>query len=226
MAVKTLKYLFIEHLLFVKDGFYDGLKQISRSNSFLKLEGIEISDVATNSPLLSELIDNNRFYFVWVNLDFPLELKEEHTTPVALLAAIKKKYPETHLVVTMRNITVFSLRKVFKKINPQIVLELIDCDRETIIDALRSVFKKEVYYSRNVLMLLYKFLETFEVMDDTDYAILHELDLGTAVSALPKKVHLAHSTILIRRTKLKEVFKLVGKTDMDLIKAVKTQRFV
>ncbi|MBK5214556.1 MAG: response regulator transcription factor [Flavobacteriaceae bacterium] len=226
MATKTFKYLLIEHLSLLKDGFHNGLKHIAVNNTFLNFEGIELSDIDANRPSLNDLINSNSFYFIWINLDFPFPVHEKYNTSISLLSTVKKNNPETHIVVTMRNTTVYSLRKVFKKINPHCILELIDCDQETIIASLNAVIKREVYYSRNVLLLLHKFLKTFETMDNTDYAILHELDLGTAITALPEKVHLSHSTILTKRTKLKELFNLVGKTDTDLIKEVKRQNFI
>ncbi|MEM0519023.1 hypothetical protein [Aequorivita flava] len=226
MTTKTLKYLFIEHILFLKDGFHNGLRHLKENNPILNLIGYEISDIETNRPTLSELITSNDFYFVWVNLEFPMHGNERYSTATALLSALKKKNPKTRIVVITQNNTVYSLRKVLKKINPQGILEVTDCDQESIMRALNAVIKNEVYYSRNIMLLIRKFIGTFETMDDADYAILYELHLGTAVTSLPKKVHLSHSTILKKRSRLKELFNLSGKTDTDLIKEVKTQQFI
>lgn len=226
MAANTLKYLLLEHLSILRDGFHLGLKNMAIQHPDLILKGIEISDINADKPTLNQLIANNSFHFIWMNLDFPIPLHEKHHTPISLLSSLKNSYPEAHIIAITGNTKVYFLRKIFQKENPHCILELVDCDQQTIVNALNVTLKKDVYYSPTIMKLLHNFLKTFDAMDQADYSILHELSLGTPVTALPEKVFLSHSTILSRRTKLKELFKVYGKSDTELIREVKMQGYV
>src|SRR5690606_10422629 len=147
-------------------------------------------------------------------------------SPFTLLETLKKHNPEVQILVSLQQATVYALRNIFQKINPHGILELVDCDQKTINAALNALIQQEVFYSKNVLLLLHKFLQTFESLDNGDYAILHELSNGTAITALPQTVLLSHSTILTRRTNLKALFNVKGETDAHLVQEVKRLGYI
>lgn len=225
METQTLKYLFVEHLPLLQEGFKNGIKYISDRKGFLNFKGTAVKSSDIYNISLAQLIEGTNFHFVWMNMDFPIPSQENHT-PLSLLSTIKKNNPKTYILVTIQQATVYSLRRIFQKINPHCILALTDCDQKTISNALNALLQKEVFYSKAILLLLHKFLQTFESMDNADYSILHELDLGTAVTALPEKVFLSHSTILTKRTQLKTLFNLEGKTDAHLVQEVKRLGYI
>ena len=223
MHSQIVKYLFIEHLPLLQEGFRNGIVYLSETNTSFKFQGVEIISKDDRLSSIDQLMEGTNFNFIWMNLDFPLQ--EKHSA-FSLLATLKKHSPEACVVVSLQLATVYSLRKTFQKINPHGILDLKDCDQKTIMAAVKAVIAKEIFYSKNILLLLQKFLQTFETMDNADYSILHELDNGTAVTALPEKVFLSHSTILTRRTNLKALFNLAGKTDAHLVQEVKRQGYI
>ena len=225
MENQTLKYLLIEHLPILQDGFKHGITMLSESNPNINLIGKEIDSSEAYSNYLAPFIQDMPVDLVWMNIDFPLPIHEDNT-PYTLLAILKKHNPQLRIAISLQQTTVYSLRLIFQKINPHVIVELIDCDQKTINTALDAIIHKEIYYSKTVLLLLHRFLKTFESMDSADYNIIRELDKGTAVTALPKKVLLSHSTILSRRTNLKILFNLEGKTDSDLLREVKRLGYI
>lgn len=225
METQTLKYLFIEQLPVLREGFHHGLKNISENNPYVTLIGKEINSGEAYSIAIEHLLEGNTYHLIWMNMDFPMPLQEKQSS-LSLLSTLKKHTPQVQILVTMQQATVYSLREIFQKINPQCILALTDCDQKTIYNALNAILQKEVFYSKAILLLLHNFLQTFESMDNADYSILHELDLGTAVTSLPEKVFLSHSTILTKRTQLKTLFNLTGKPDADLVREVKRQGYI
>lgn len=225
VETQNLKYLFIEHLPLLQEGFHLGITMLSENNSQINLSGIEINNREVNGGSLTALMDNTTFDLIWMNIDFPFPIIGNQS-PFTLLEALRKDNPEAQILVNLQQATVYALRKIFQKINPHGILELVDCDHKTITAALSTLLQKEIFYSKSILLLLHKFLGTFEKMDNADYAILQELDKGTSVTALPEKVFLSHSTILMRRTNLKALFNLEGKTDSDLLREVKRLGYI
>mgnify|MGYP001161044036 FL=1 len=222
---QNLKYLFIEHLPLLQEGFHNGITMLSENNSQINLSGIEITNREVNGGSLTALMHDTTFDFIWMNIDFPFPTIGSQS-PFTLLETLRKDNPEAQILVNLQQATVYALRKIFQKINPHGILELVDCDQKTITAALSTLLQKEIFYSKSILLLLHKFLQTFEKMDNADYAILQELDKGTPVTALPGKVFLSHSTILTKRTQLKTLFNLEGKTDSHLVQEVKRLGYV
>lgn len=225
VETQNLKYLFIEHLPLLQEGFHNGITMLSENNSQINLSGIEITNREVYGGSLTALMDDTTFDLIWVNIDFPFPIIGNQS-PFTLLETLRKDNPEAQILVNLQQATVYALRKIFQKINPHGILELVDCDQKTITAALSTLLQKEIFYSKSILLLLHKFLQTFEKMDNADYAILQELDKGTPVTALPGKVFLSHSTILTKRTQLKTLFNLEGKTDSHLVQEVKRLGYV
>jgi DNA-binding NarL/FixJ family response regulator len=225
--VKTqiIKYLLIEHLLLLQEGFHYGISMLAKKNPHITIQGKEINTQEGYGNFIVSLKDAEGVEFIWMNIDFPFS-EQEKRFPSALLDTLKRYNPEVQILVVLQHATVYTLRNIFQKIKPHGILELKDCDQKTIYTALKASIQKEIFYSKSILQLLHTFLQTFESMDHADFAILHELDLGTAVSALPEKVFLSHATILTRRANLKALFKLEGKTDSQLLQEVKRLGYV
>ena len=198
---------------------------ISENNSHINFSGKEINNRQADGNFIASLLNATALDLIWMNIDFPMPIQEKQS-PFTLLETLRKHNPEGRIVISLQQATVYSLRRIFQKINPHCILALTDCDQKTIYNALNALLQKEVFYSKAILLLLHKFLQTFESMDNADYSILHELDLGTAVTALPEKVLLSHSTILTRRTQLKTLFNLIGKPDADLVREVKRLGYI
>jgi len=225
VEIQTLKYLLIEHLPVLQEGFHHGITMIAENNSHIDLSGIEINNREAYDNFLSLLKDDTVIDIIWINIDFPMPTIQKQS-PFTLLETLQNNNPEVQILVILQQATVYSLRNIFQKINPHGILELVDCDQKTITTALNTLLQKEIFYSKSILLLLHKFLQTFEKMDNADFAILQELDKGTPVRKISKKVFLSDSTILIRRTKLKALFNLSRQTDADLIREVKRHRYI
>jgi len=225
MDTQILKYLLVEHLPLLQEGFHNGLAMLAQKNPHITLKGKEIITQEGYGNFLTSLKDMDGLNLIWMNIDFPLS-KQEKRFQFTLLDTLKKYNPEVQILVVLQHATVYTLRIVFQKINPHVILELKDCDQKTIYAALKATMQNEILYSKSILHLLHTFLQTFESMDHVDFTILHELDLGTAVSALPEKVFLSPATILTRRANLKALFKLEGKTDSHLLQEVKRLGYV
>jgi len=225
LETQNLKYLFIEHLPLLQEGFHHGITMLSENNSQINLSGIEINNREAYGGSLTALMDDTTFDLIWMNIDFPFPIIGSQS-PFTLLETLRKDNPEAQILVNLQQATVYALRNVFQKINPHGILELVDCDQKTITAALGTLLQKEIFYSKSILLLLHKFLQTFEKMDNADYAILQELDKGTPIRRISKKIFLSDSTILIRRTKLKALFNLSQQTDVDLIREVKRHRYI
>jgi len=223
---QTQKYLFVEHLPLLQEGFQNAINHISENTTTIRFQGSEIKRSDDFGVSIAQLLeDSSAINFIWLNMDFPIPSQDKHN-PFSIASTLMKTHPEARILITLQQATVYALRKIFQKINPHVVLELVDCDQQTIIKSLIAIIHKEIFYSKTILLLLHKFLQTFEAMDNADYAILHELDKGAPVTHLPKKVLLSHSTILTRRTQLKTLFNLSGKTDADLLREVKRQGYI
>ena len=225
MKIQTLKYLFVEHLPLLQEGFHHGITMLSENNSHIDLSGIEINNREAYGNFLTPLMDDTAFDLIWMNIDFPFPIQEKQPQ-FMLIETLRKHNPEVRILVSLQQATVYALRNIFQKINPHGILELVDCDQKTINAALTALIQKEVFYSKSVLLLLHTFLQTFESMDNGDYAILHELSNGTAITALPQTVLLSHSTILTRRTNLKALFNVKGETDAHLVQEVKRLGYI
>jgi DNA-binding NarL/FixJ family response regulator len=209
----------------LREGFHHGVTVLSENNSHITLSGVEINNRESLGNFMVSLMDATGLDLIWMNIDFPLPLQEKQS-PFPLLETLNKYNPEVRILISLKQATVYTLRNIFQKINPHGILELVDCDQKTINAALKALIQQEVFYSKSILLLLHTFLQTFESLDNADFAILHELDKGTAVTALPQKVLLSHSTILTRRTNLKILFKLEGKTDSHLVQEAKRLGYI
>lgn len=224
METQTVKYLLIEHLPLLTNGYESAMREIAHHQPNILFKGEMIDSL--EGIYIQDLVKKDNYQYILINLDFSQWKNQTYKTPLAFLIYIRKEHPEIRIMMSLQRATVYAFREIYTKITPDCIVEITDCTPKTIYEAITHLLESQVFYSKTILDIFQIFIKANHSLDAMDYGILYELSVGTPINKLPYKIHLAPTTIFKRKINLKIFFNVEGQTDRELIKKAKQQRFI
>ncbi len=226
MKPREIKYLLIEQLPSFLSAFRNGIGEAKAPISHFNFNGHIIHTMEQSENAIAALLKNQNLHLVCINQNFPLSPTTGFDCSIAFLKYIKANYPNIKIIITIQNATVFNVRKLGVRIDPDSIIEVTDASQETIIKAFVETIEVGIYFSKTILQLQRIYRTNLHIVDDIDYHILHELSLGTKNIDLPKKIFLSSTTINRRKHKLKDFLGITDQSDSALIRKAKELRYV
>ncbi|MDG2433832.1 response regulator [Flavobacterium sp.] len=134
------------------------------------------------------------------------------------LAKLLLQYMPNCKIILLTMFTEFlKIKTIIKNINPNGLIIKIDLTFDELLFAFDKIIKGHFYYSQSVLQMLDSQDHSIEI-DLFDKQILFHLSKGTKAIDIPKYIPISLNAIEARKLNLKELLKLTGGTDFDLVR--------
>jgi DNA-binding NarL/FixJ family response regulator len=140
------------------------------------------------------------------------------------LAKLLMKYmPNCKIILLTMYSELLKTKTIIDTINPSGLVIKNDLTFDELLFAFDKVLKNEKYYSQSVLKMLNQSSNNSIEIDQFDKQILFHLSKGTKTKEIPQYVPISLSAIETRKINLKELLKIEGGSDIDLIREAKNQ---
>jgi DNA-binding NarL/FixJ family response regulator len=164
---------------------------------------------------------NNRFDIAYLDLSLPAYPAEKIFSGLDLGILLRKTMPKCIVIILTMHSEAKLVDRLINEINPQGILCKSDIDIDEFVNAFKTIYGGETYFSHKIAKSLKdRVFDNFN-FDHYDRQILMRLSEGIATKNIPSYVPLSLSTIEKRKAHLKNII-LEGKgDDHDLIEAIK-----
>lgn len=215
---KLYKTLIVEDHAFTASGIEGTLDKISKS-----------TDTEFATRITYNLVDalaalKTKPSFDLVFLDIRLEPKPEIEmySGEDLGVVIRKRYPETIIIVSTVHNTPAQIESILNNVDPDGLFVKGDIDGYSLQSAINAVLNSPPQYSSTVLSFMRKLKNEKNLkMDDRDRQLLFELDKGHTLDKIAEIMPLSRSAIAKRIQKLKRIFDLEGSSTRYLIRVAR-----
>lgn len=143
-----------------------------------------------------------------------------------LAVIIRKKLPNTKIIISTTSDDNFRIHTLFKTINPEAFILKRDLTSSEFKRAILSIINNDLFYSKSILKLLRKEISSSFLIDSMDRKILYELSIGARMKDMPNYIPLSAASIEKRKRHLKKVFNVKDKGDRELILMAKEKGFI
>lgn len=209
----------------ILEGYKSKLQQ-----SFISEETAVFIDTANCSDVafhkIVEAGKEKPYDIVILDIGLPASADRKFLSGEDLGKEIRKKAPETLLMVlTMFNENI-RLLNILKNINPEGFLIKSDISPVEFIQAFRNVLRGKVHYSHTIVNLARREMTKEIILNENDQSILFFLAEGIRTKDLVDKVPLSLTAIEKRKKKLKEIFEVEDGSDLALISRARKMGFL
>tara|TARA_R110000737_G_scaffold296745_1_gene303379 strand:- start:309 stop:974 length:666 start_codon:yes stop_codon:yes gene_type:complete len=141
-------------------------------------------------------------------------------------ALIKRKFPETKIIVQTGLNDMQCITNIFNSIKPEGFLIKSDIDEDVLITAVSTILNNKTYYSDKVKDLLSP--DNFDdiYIDTYNRNILYHLSLGYKMKDLPNHIPLSLPTIERRKKELKTLLGVTQGGNMELLEVARSKGFI
>jgi DNA-binding NarL/FixJ family response regulator len=227
MVTKQYNILIIEDHPLISEAYRTAFDTYSEKN-----EKIVFSiSLAENCDMAVKLI--NDYYSEGKNLDLVfLDIRVPPSTDGKIISGedlgiiIKKRLPETKIIVSTTLNDNYRIHSIFKSLNPEGFLIKNDITYKDLIEIIHVTLDDPPYYSKSVIKLLRKQIGNNLLLDDVDRRILYEISKGTRMKDLPNILPLSIAAIEKRKRHLKNLFNVKGNDDRELLHAAEQKGFI
>ena len=116
-----------------------------------------------------------------------------------------------------------NIQTIINTINPSGLVIKNDLTFDELLFAFDKVLKNNKYYSESVLKMLNQSEENTIEMDQFDKQILFHLSKGTRLNDITQYIPISLAAIERRKLNLKELLKIEGASDIDLVREAKNK---
>jgi len=143
-----------------------------------------------------------------------------------LAKIIRKKWPNTKIMVLTSHTESFLLYNFIKKINPEGLLVKSDFTPLEFLNAYRKIFQGETYYTTTARQSLKNIYIENNFLDSYNRRIVTLLSKGIKTKNLPEYLHISISAIDKRKATIKDFFNISKGNDEDIIREAKKRGFI
>jgi len=172
------------------------------------------------------LLEDNSYEVIFLDIRLPASKNKKFKSGEDLGFFIKKKFPNTKIIVITGYNDPLIIGKLLQNLNPEGLLFKGDVDSKTCPKALVSIMYNIPFYSSTILKLIRKKISSEILLSKTNKTLLYELAKGTKTKDLTKVLHLSVGGVERRKRHLKEVFQTDLKDDSALVVAAKEKGFI
>jgi DNA-binding NarL/FixJ family response regulator len=140
---------------------------------------------------------------------------------------IKNKQPQCKIIMLTMLSDSLRILNIIKNINPNGLIIKNDLTFEELKNAFEKILKGDNYYSQTVVKYVSQSasIESSPI-DELDRQILYHISRGVKTKNIPMYTSMSLSTIEKRKLHLKDLFKVKGGSDEDLIREARERGFL
>ena len=224
--MKKKKILIIDGCPLICEAYKSIINSINKKDDY----NIEIN--LTNSPdegydIINEIVKKEiTLDLIILELKFFLNNGKKNISGEDIANLVRKKLPNTKIILSIRSDDNFRIHTLFKTINPEGFILKRDLTSAEFKRAIFSIIDNDLYYSKSILKLLRKEISSNLLIDGIDRKILYELSIGARMKDMPNYIPLSAASIEKRKRHLKKIFNVKDKGDRELILTAKEKGFI
>ena len=129
--------------------------------------------------------------------------------------------PNCKIILLTMFTELLNIKTIINTINPSGLVIKYDLTFDELLFAFDTVLKNEKYYSESVLKMLNQSEDNRIEIDQFDKQILFHLSKGTKLNDITQYIPISLAAIESRKLNLKELLKIQGGSDNDLVREAK-----
>ena len=129
--------------------------------------------------------------------------------------------PNCKIILLTMFTELLNIKTIINTINPSGLVIKNDLTFDELLFAFDTVLKNEKYYSESVLKMLNQSEDNRIEIDQFDKQILFHLSKGTKLNDITQYIPISLAAIESRKLNLKELLKIQGGSDNDLVREAK-----
>jgi DNA-binding NarL/FixJ family response regulator len=175
---------------------------------------------------INETFNYRPLDLVFLDIQLPKHSDEKYQTGEDLGMEIRKRFPNTKIIVITTFDNNLLIQNLLESINPEGLMIKSDVTPSNFPQAVLDVMEDPPYYSKTVTKFLRKQQLTKFHLDRWDRLMLYYISIGTFTKDLPNYIPLSIAGIEKRKKRLKEIFDVEDGNDIDLVMRAREKGFI
>lgn len=139
----------------------------------------------------------------------------------------RKIVPDSKVVFMSSFSDSYRINSLFKTVDPDGYMVKSEIDEKSLCAMVRTVISRPPYYTASALSAIRKKMANdFDMVDETDKLILHEISKGTRTKDIGPIISIASTTVESRKRQLKHLFEIEHGNDIELIEEARKRGFL
>lgn len=219
---KKYNILIIEDHPLIVEGYKTILSYCSLGNE-LNIEVAYNCEVAYN-----KITQYNLYDLIFIDFSLPSYSEKNINSGIDLAYIILNKTPHSKIIFITAMTDIFTLYEIKNKINPNGILIKSDLSTEEFIQAIESIVKNQIFYSKSVKKDLNEFLTLNNnlFLDMYNRKLILLLADRLSSKSISTKLNLSISAIEKRKKNIKLFFNIQNGTDEDIVLEAKKRNLI
>lgn len=222
MNTEPYQTLIVEDHALIAMGLEVALKETTRKSGI----SFELQRAYTCSQALSLLNHSGGFDLVFLDIQLPPEPDTGMLSGEDLGLEIRRRFPETIIVVSTAYNENIRIHSILKNVNPDGFFVKGDMDDLNLVPAIVSLLDNPPYYSQTVLRSIRHYMSNDFILNKYDRQLLFGLDKGHTMDVIANTLSLSRSAVVKRKQKLKVIFGVEHGNDRDLTIKAREKGFI
>jgi DNA-binding NarL/FixJ family response regulator len=224
MIKENYSVLIIDDHPITVEGYKNVLEAFSLNNTDYKLKVVSAYSIDSTINKINGLNTKDAFDLILLDISMLPSTVHNIFSGEELGVYIKKKFPNTKIIVLTLLNDNLRLLNIFNSLNPDGFIIKCDLTSNSLLKAVKTVLKGNKYYSETINTLLLKKTRQKAMLYSIDIILLKELANGSKMKELLEFIPLTKSGIERRKRMLKKTFH--AKTDRDLVITAREKGFI
>ena len=165
--------------------------------------------------------DTPKFDIAFLDISMPTFAEKNIYSGEDLAKLLSQYMPNCKIILLTMFTELLNIKTIISTINPGGLVIKNDLTFDELLFAFDTVLKNEKYYSESVLKMLSQSEENRIEIDQFDKQILFHLSKGTKLNDITQYIPISLAAIESRKLNLKELLKIQGGSDNDLVREAK-----
>ncbi len=161
------------------------------------------------------------FDIAFLDISMPPYLEKNIYSGEDIAKLLLQYMPNCKIILLTMFTELLNIKTIISTINPGGLVIKNDLTFDELLFAFDTVLKNEKYYSESVLKMLSQSEENRIEIDQFDKQILFHLSKGTKLNDITQYIPISLAAIESRKLNLKELLKIQGGSDNDLVREAK-----
>ena len=161
------------------------------------------------------------FDIAFLDISMPPYLEKNIYSGEDIAKLLLQYMPNCKIILLTMFTELLNIQTIINTINPSGLVIKNDLTFDELLFAFDTVLKNEKYYSESVLKMLNQSEDNRIEIDQFDKQILFHLSKGTKLNDITQYIPISLAAIESRKLNLKELLKIQGGSDNDLVREAK-----
>ncbi len=217
MNPQNINVLIVDDHPFIIQGYKNVIKLFP--NKSIEFTFFEANDCKTgyeavmNAPVSYDI--------AFLDVSMPVYEEKNINTGEDIAKLLMKEMPDCKIALLTMHSESLKVQSIIDEINPQGLVIKNDLGFDSMILALDTLIKGEVYYSDSVIKFLNNQQKEKVYVDVIDKQILHYLYKGVKYDDIPLYITISSSSVKTRKENMKDLLGISGCKDSELVAVAK-----